>query len=58
MVANYLGIDANEVLEGAADDDSFIQSLNSLLEKVGTKCVIFFYQEGGIYAMGSLHLNI
>ncbi|XP_019756852.1 dynein axonemal heavy chain 8 [Dendroctonus ponderosae] len=57
MVANYLGIEANDVLEGAADEDSFIQLLNSLLEKGGTKSLLFFYQDGGIYALETGRFN-
>ncbi|CAG9764101.1 unnamed protein product [Ceutorhynchus assimilis] len=58
MVATYLGIEPNEVLEGAADDDAFIYLMNNLLEKSGTKCIFLFYQDGPVYQVETGRFNM
>ncbi|KAL1516507.1 hypothetical protein ABEB36_000416 [Hypothenemus hampei] len=52
MVANYLGIDVNDVMEGTADDDASIELLNFFLNKGNLKCILMFYQDGPVYSIG------
>ncbi|KAJ8919736.1 hypothetical protein NQ315_006264 [Exocentrus adspersus] len=54
MVAMYLGIEPNEVMDGVIDDASYLDLLQSLLDKTGVKCVLFYYQDGPPYPFDTL----
>lgn len=52
MVAMYLGLEPNDILEGIADDDLHVELLGGLLEKTGPKCCLVFYQDGPVFPIG------
>ncbi|XP_076264179.1 uncharacterized protein LOC143198703 [Rhynchophorus ferrugineus] len=52
MVAMYLGLEPNDILEGVVDEEVYVRQLNSILEKDGTRCIFFFYQDGPPYTLG------
>lgn len=45
MVAEMLNIHADEVIAGIADSEQNIVRLNSMIEKMGAKALLFFYDE-------------
>lgn len=52
MVSMYLGVDPNEVLEAAADDEAHIEILNNFIRSDGIIGFIVYYQEGPSYEIG------
>ncbi|XP_050311595.1 dynein axonemal heavy chain 8 [Anthonomus grandis grandis] len=57
MVSIYFGIEQNDVMEGAADEDSSIQLLNSIMDKDGTKTLLVYLQDGPPYPIESGRFN-
>lgn len=56
MVALYLNIDSNEVMEGVLDDSSYVDLLDSLTLRGGKFGIMFYYQDGEPPSIGSLQL--
>lgn len=52
MVAIYLGLEPNDVLEGVADDPDHLTLLNALVYGNSRKAVMFYYQDGPHYPVG------
>lgn len=52
MVALYLGMEPNDVLEGVADDAEHLALLNDLIYGDRRKSVMFYYQDGPQYPIG------
>lgn len=52
MVAIYLGVEPNEVLEAAADDEAHVDMLENFIKANGIIGFIVYYQEGPSYEIG------
>lgn len=46
MVSLYLGIEPNEVLEGVADDNNYVDLLERFVTEGGKSAIMFYYQDG------------
>ncbi|XP_030752815.1 dynein heavy chain 8, axonemal [Sitophilus oryzae] len=57
MVAMYLGLDPNLIMEGAIDDDTYIHLLNYFLDKNGTRAILIIYQDGPPYPIETGRYN-
>lgn len=45
MVAIYLGLEPNEVIDGVVDDAEYVTLLDNLINTNLRKAIMFFYQE-------------
>lgn len=52
MVAIYLGLEPNDVLEGVADDPEHLTLMNDFIYGDKRKSVMFYYQDGPHYPVG------
>lgn len=57
MVAIYLDLEPNDVLEGVADDAEHLRLMNSLIDPNGRKAIMFYYQDGPPYPIGKKEIN-
>nr|CAH7731320.1 unnamed protein product [Callosobruchus chinensis] len=57
MVAMYLGLEPNEVMEGVIDDQLQVDLLNDLLDNGPLKCIFYYYQDGPPYPLESGRSN-
>nr|CAI5817756.1 unnamed protein product [Callosobruchus analis] len=57
MVAMYLGLEPNDVMEGVIDDQVQLDLLNELLENGILKCIFYYYQDGPPYPIESGRSN-
>lgn len=54
MVAMYLGLEPNEVIDGVVDDAEHLTLLDNLINTTLLKAIIFMYQEMPPYPLRKL----
>lgn len=52
MVATYLNVNTNVVIDGVADAKAHVDLLESFLTAGGRQAVLFYYQDGAAYEIG------
>ncbi|KAF2888607.1 hypothetical protein ILUMI_17566 [Ignelater luminosus] len=57
MVATYLNVETNAVLDGVADAKSHVDLLESFLTAGGRQAILFYYQDGPAYEIESGRYN-